>query len=102
MSRPVHAEVELLFDVPGATRPGDHNQIRRPGGCLRLLMGPMSKSPVHPGHLEHGDVGLRCEARHSGPTGAMFTARRLTLDLSWIGQASTQSPLPVQSSDATW
>ncbi len=44
----------------------------------------------------------RSSRRSSWVMGAMFTALRETLLLSWMGQASTQSPQPVQSSGATW
>ena len=46
VSRSVHAEIELLFDITRATRPGDYDEVRRPPDFIRVPLRPMGQSPV--------------------------------------------------------
>ena len=80
-------------------------------GSLTIDQDLIEKAGLWPGEkvlVVSNTTGARLETyviggeRGSGVIGAMLTALREAFDLSWIGQASTQSPQPVQSSAATW
>ena len=90
VSRPVHTEIELLFDVAGAAGTGHHNKIGSVCSGIGVPVGPVCERSFDSGDFEQGNVDIGDETRHPWPTRAMMENHAATLGQAPVCTGDTQ------------
>ena len=95
MSRPVNAEVELLFDVARPAGTGDEHQIRRFRSQPWVFVRPVGQSTMNQGDVEKGDVDVGNEAGQPWPARSMDQDEAPALRESGVGPGHTDVHIPI-------